>query len=57
MNTNSNTKLDEKLILLNTPQNIVEVTKAEAEELGAFEEDALSEQNAWEATEVDTDEE
>ncbi|WP_133408173.1 conjugal transfer protein TraD [Parashewanella tropica] len=56
MNTNSNTKLDEKLTLLNTPQNIVEVTAVEAEELGAFKEDALSEQDAWEATEVDTDE-
>ncbi|WP_133408265.1 conjugal transfer protein TraD [Parashewanella tropica] len=56
MNTNLNTKLDEKLALLNTPQNIVEVTKAEADELGAFEEDALSEQDAWGAVEVDTDE-
>ncbi|RLV57845.1 conjugal transfer protein TraD [Parashewanella curva] len=55
MNNNLNTKLDEKLHLLNTPQNIVEVTKAEAGELGAFEEDALSEQDAWEAVEVDTD--
>ncbi|RLV59481.1 conjugal transfer protein TraD [Parashewanella curva] len=55
MNTNSNARLDENLVLLNKPQKVVEVTAAEAEELGAFEEDALSEQDAWEATEVDTD--
>ncbi|RLV58194.1 conjugal transfer protein TraD [Parashewanella curva] len=54
MNSNLNTKLDEKLTLLNTPQSIVEVTAAEAEELGACEEDALTEKDAWEAVEIDT---
>ncbi|WP_243637380.1 conjugal transfer protein TraD [Parashewanella curva] len=58
MNTNSNAnKLNERLLPLNIPQKVVEVTQTEAEEMGAFEEDALSELNAWEAVEVDTDEE
>lgn len=39
---------DEELEKLNTPGNVVEVDKKTAEDLGAFEEDALSEEDALE---------
>ena len=58
LNTNSHqepqvcsTELDEKLFQLNIPGSVIEVTTAEANELGAFEEDALSEEEALAATE------
>ncbi|MBM7073691.1 hypothetical protein JQC92_16905 [Shewanella sp. 202IG2-18] len=62
LNTNSHqepqactTELDEKLSQLNIPGSVVEVTTAEADELGAFEEDALSEDEALAATELSTE--
>lgn len=42
---------DRALEKLNTPGLVVEVDKKTAEELGAFEEDALSEDQAMAATE------
>lgn len=48
-NTNLNNELDDKLADLNIPGTVIEVTQAEAEELGAFEEDALDETDALEA--------
>ena len=64
LNTNSHqepqvcsTELDEKLFQLNTPVSVIEVTAAEADELGALEEDALSEDEAIVATEQSTENE
>ena len=64
LNTNSHQKpqacaaeLDEKLFQLNIPGSVIEVTVAEANELGAFEEDALSENEALAATEQYTENE
>ena len=58
MTDNLNTNLDEKLLALNIPGNVIEVTTAEADELGAFEEDALSEEEAIDAKdETSNDEE
>ena len=51
------TELDEKLFQLNIPGSVIEVTAAEANELGAFEEDALSENEALAATEQSTEDE
>ena len=51
------TELDEKLFQLNIPGSVIEVTAAEANELGAFEEDALSEDEAFSATEQSTEDE
>ncbi|RYV04114.1 hypothetical protein SOPP22_01565 [Shewanella sp. OPT22] len=56
LNTNLHHKLDEKLFALNIPGTVIEVTPAEAEELGAFEEDALSEDEAMDASELSKDE-
>lgn len=39
------------ILKLNTPGQVVELSKEEANELGAFEEDALSEEDAHQATE------
>ena len=62
LNTNSHqepqactTELDEKLFQLNIPSSVIEVTAAEAVELGAFEEDVLSEDEALAATEQSTE--
>ena len=55
MTDNLNTNLEEKLFALNIPGKIIEVTAAEADELGAFEEDALSEGEAMDAIEETTD--
>ncbi len=49
--TNSLNSLDEKLFALNIPGTVIEVTQSEAEELGAFEEDALTEIEALDASE------
>ena len=64
LNTNSHqepqvcpTELDEKLFQLNIPGSVIEVTAAEANELGAFEEDALSEDEALAATEQSNEDE
>ena len=46
--------LDKKLFALNIPGAIIEVTAAEANELGAFEEDALTEDEALDASELST---
>lgn len=43
--------MDDKILKVNTPGQVVEFTQDEAEELGAFEETALSEEDAREATE------
>ena len=51
------TELDERLFQLNIPGSVVEVTAAEADELGAFEEDTLSEDEAIVATELSTENE
>ena len=51
------TELDEKLFQLNILGSVIEVTAAEANELGAFEEDALSEDEAIVATEQSTENE
>ncbi|MBM7072438.1 conjugal transfer protein TraD [Shewanella sp. 202IG2-18] len=56
LNTNLHHKLDDKLFALNIPGNVIEVTPTEAEELGAFEEDALTEDEALDASELTTDE-
>ena len=45
---------EQELENLNTPGRVVEVDKKSAEELGAFEEDALSEEDALAATEHNT---
>lgn len=42
--------MSDNILDLNTPGIVVEVTKEEAAELGAFEEDALAEEEALEAT-------
>jgi len=39
----------DNILKLNTPGQVIEVSREEAEELGAFEEDALSEEDAQEA--------
>lgn len=44
-----------KILDLNVPGQVVEVSKEEAAELGAFEEDALSEEDALEASEEQED--
>lgn len=41
----------EELLKLNDAGKVIEVSREEAEELGAFEEDALSEEDALEGTE------
>ncbi|MBM7073536.1 conjugal transfer protein TraD [Shewanella sp. 202IG2-18] len=43
--------MNDKLMALNIPGSIIEITQAEAEELGAFEENALTEYEALEANE------
>ncbi len=43
--------MSDKILDLNTPGQVVEVSKGEAAELGAFEEDALSEEEALQGTE------
>ncbi|MBM7070608.1 hypothetical protein JQC92_00930 [Shewanella sp. 202IG2-18] len=53
----SPSELDEKLFQLNILGSVIEVTESEADELGAFEEDALSEDEALAATEQFTDNE
>ncbi len=50
-----NTNLNDRLFNLNIPGNIVEMTTKEAEELGAFEEDALTEVEALAANELETE--
>lgn len=45
--------MNDKLLKLNQPGQVVELTVKEAEELGAFEESALSEQDALDATETE----
>ncbi|MCL1079440.1 conjugal transfer protein TraD [Parashewanella spongiae] len=62
MNTNLNAddkvNFDDKLFALNIPGKVIEVTVAEAQELGAFEENALTEDEALEASdEIINDEE
>lgn len=47
--------MSDKILELNTPGRVIEVSKEEAEELGAFEETALSEDDALEATEDQED--
>jgi hypothetical protein len=41
----------EKILQLNDAGKVIEVSREEAEELGAFDEDALSEEDAMEGTE------
>lgn len=41
----------EKILALNEPGKVIDVSREEAEELGAFEEDALSEEDAMEGAE------
>ncbi len=48
-----NSNLNDKLMALNIPGSIIEMTQAEAEELGAFEENALTEDEALEANEAE----
>lgn len=43
--------MNDKILKLNTPGRVLELTEEEAHELGAFEETALSEDEALEATE------
>ncbi|RJY07865.1 conjugal transfer protein TraD [Parashewanella spongiae] len=43
------------MLNLNIPGNIVELTAKEAEELGAFEEDALTEDEALPANELEVE--
>ena len=59
LNVDESTNLDDKLFALNIPGKVIEVTVAEAQELGAFEEDALTEEEALAATSevIDDDEE
>ncbi len=52
-----NANLNDRLFNLNIPGNIVEMTAKEAEELGAFEEDALTEVEALAANELETESE
>lgn len=47
--------MSDNILDLNTPGLVVEVSKEEAAELGAFEEDALSEEDAQETTEEQED--
>lgn len=47
--------MSDKILDLNTPGRVVEVSKEEADELGAFEEDALTEEDALQATEEQED--
>ena len=46
-----NSNLNDKLMALNIPGSIIEMTQVEAEELGAYEESALTEDEALEANE------
>lgn len=48
-------KASNNILDLNTPGVVVEVSKEEAAELGAFEETAMSEEDALEATEEQED--
>ncbi len=48
--------LNDRLFTLNTAGKEVEVTSEEAEELGAFEETALSEQDAADSIDLDDEE-
>ena len=50
LNADEKINLDDKLFVLNIPGKVIEVTAAEAEELGAFEEDALTEDEALQAS-------
>ncbi len=50
-----NTNLNDRLFNLNISGNIVEMTTKEAEELGAFDEDALTEIEALAASELETE--
>lgn len=43
--------MNDKILDLNTPGKVVEVSATEADDLGAFQEDALTEEDALEATE------
>ncbi len=47
--------LNDRLLTLNTAGKQVEVTTVEAEELGAFEEDAFTEDEALAANELETE--
>ena len=47
-----NSNLKDKLIALTMPTTVIELTPHQAEELGAFEEDALSELDALEASDI-----
>lgn len=47
--------MSDKILELNTPGRVIEVSKEEAEDLGAFDETALSEEDALEATEDQED--
>ncbi len=51
------TNLKDELLRLFKPADVIEVSQQQAEELGAFEEDALTEEEALAATEEFTDEE
>nr|WP_245635150.1 conjugal transfer protein TraD [Marinobacterium profundum] len=48
-------KPSENIMDLNKPGVVVEVSKEEAADLGAFEEDAMSEEDALQATEEQED--
>ncbi|WP_330924802.1 conjugal transfer protein TraD [Candidatus Sororendozoicomonas aggregata] len=48
--------MPDEILKLNTPGTIIEVSREEAEELGAFEEDALSEEDALDAIEEEQEE-
>lgn len=48
-------KASNNILDLNIPGVVVEVSKEEADELGAFEETAMSEEDALEATEEQED--
>lgn len=47
--------MSDKILELNIPGRVIEVSKEEAEALGAFDETALSEEDALEATEDQED--
>ena len=48
-----NSNLNCKLLTLTMPTTVIELTPQQAEELGAFEEDALSELDAMVASEIE----
>ena len=52
-----NSNLNDKLIALTMPTTVIELTQQQADELGAFEEDALSERDALEASDIEVVEE